>query len=61
VLINNAGIMQSDQADGKVDDELLLATVNTNLIGPIRMTSALIEHLKTLPFQPSAAAAICCC
>jgi uncharacterized oxidoreductase len=47
VLINNAGIMQPDQAGGKVDDALLLATINTNLIGPIRMTSALIEHLKT--------------
>jgi uncharacterized oxidoreductase len=47
VLINNAGIMQPDQAAGKIDDTLLLATVNTNLIGSIRMTSALIEHLKT--------------
>src|SRR6202045_942491 len=47
VLINNAGIMLPDQAAGKVDEELLLATVNTNLIGSIRMTSALIEHLKT--------------
>jgi uncharacterized oxidoreductase len=47
VLINNAGIMQPDQAAGKVDDALLLATINTNLIGPIRMTSALIGHLKT--------------
>src|ERR1700736_5753505 len=47
VLINNAGIMQPDQAAGKVDDALLLATINTNLIGPIRMTSALIEHIKT--------------
>jgi uncharacterized oxidoreductase len=47
VLINNAGIMFPDGADGPVDDELLSATVETNLLGPIRMTSALIEHLKT--------------
>jgi uncharacterized oxidoreductase len=39
--------MQPDRAAGKIDDALLLATVNTNLIGSIRMTSALIEHLKT--------------
>jgi uncharacterized oxidoreductase len=31
VLINNAGIMQPDQAAGKVDDALLLDTINTNL------------------------------
>lgn len=47
VLINNAGIMQPDQAAGKVDDALVRATIDTNLIGPIRMTSALVEHLKT--------------
>jgi uncharacterized oxidoreductase len=47
VLINNAGIMFPDGAGGPVDDELLSATVDTNLLGPIRMTSALIEHLKT--------------
>jgi uncharacterized oxidoreductase len=46
VLINNAGIMLADGADGPVNDELLSATVETNLLGPIRMTSALIEHLK---------------
>ena len=47
MLINNAGIMLPDGAQGPVDDELLRATVETNLLGPIRMTSALIEHLKT--------------
>ena len=46
VLINNAGIMLPDQAAGRVDDTLLIDTVTTNLVGPIRMTSALIEQLK---------------
>jgi uncharacterized oxidoreductase len=46
VLVNNAGIMFPDGAEGPVDDELLSSTVDTNLLGPIRMTSALIEHLK---------------
>ena len=49
VLINNAGIMLLDHADGPVDDAIALSTVSTNLLGPIRMTSALIEHLKTKP------------
>jgi uncharacterized oxidoreductase len=46
VLINNAGIMQVDDVAGDVDDELIAATIATNLAGPIRLMGALIEHLK---------------
>jgi uncharacterized oxidoreductase len=47
VLINNAGIMQIDDVTAPVDEELLVSTVTTNLLGPIRMTGALIETLKS--------------
>jgi uncharacterized oxidoreductase len=47
VLINNAGIMEPDQAAGVIDDKLLVSTVTTNLLGPIRLTSALVDHLKS--------------
>ncbi len=49
VLINNAGIMHIDNAGAPVDDAMAASTVTTNLLGPIRMTSALIEHLKAQP------------
>ena len=54
VLVNNAGIMKPDGVAGVVDDALVASIVTTNLLGPIRMTSALIEHLKK---QPAAAVA----
>jgi len=49
VLINNAGIMKPDAAQGVVDDSIITSIVTTNLLGPIRMISALIEHLKSQP------------
>ncbi|HMA49812.1 MAG TPA: SDR family NAD(P)-dependent oxidoreductase, partial [Magnetospirillaceae bacterium] len=42
-----AGIMDFDAAAAEIDDGKMVATITTNLMGPIRMTSALIEHLKT--------------
>jgi uncharacterized oxidoreductase len=47
VLINNAGIMEPDQAAGIIDEKLLASTVTTNLLGPIRLTSALVDQLKS--------------
>ncbi len=46
VLINNAGIMEPDDAASDIDEKLLVSTVTTNLLGPIRLTSALIDQLK---------------
>jgi len=46
VLFNNAGIMQIDNIAGPIDDKLIVSTITTNLMGPMRLTSALIEHLK---------------
>jgi uncharacterized oxidoreductase len=46
VLINNAGIMEIDDASTPIDDDLISRTITTNLMGPIRLTSALVEHMK---------------
>lgn len=49
VVINNAGIMFADDPSQPVDDERLVAIVETNLLGPIRMISAFLPHLQTRP------------
>lgn len=46
VLVNNAGIMPFDDPSAEIDDATAQRIITTNLLGPIRMTSALIEHLK---------------
>ena len=46
VLINNAGIMLLDNVGGAVDEHLLVSTVTTNFGGPVRLSAALIDHLK---------------
>jgi uncharacterized oxidoreductase len=46
VVINGAGVMQIDNAASAIDDEMIVSTVNTNLVGVIRLTGALIEHLR---------------
>ncbi|MCJ2036453.1 SDR family oxidoreductase [Methylobacterium sp. J-068] len=49
VVINNAGIMRSEVLDQPRDLSDAEATVITNLLGPIRLTDALIEHLGRQP------------
>ncbi|MBE0339665.1 MULTISPECIES: SDR family NAD(P)-dependent oxidoreductase [unclassified Paenibacillus] len=47
VLFNNAGIYVPDDPSDVVDEDVLVQTVNTNLLGPVRMASALLGHLKS--------------
>lgn len=50
VVIHNAGIMRAERIDADrydiVDAE---ATIATNLLGPIRLTAALLPHLRSRP------------
>ncbi|VVE41172.1 short-chain dehydrogenase [Pandoraea terrae] len=49
VVINNAGIMPFDDAGGPLDDEQAVHLVDTNLLGPVRVSAAFVEHLKRQP------------
>lgn len=46
VLVNNAGIMRFEPLDRARDLADAEATITTNLLGPIRLTNALVDHLQ---------------
>ena len=47
VVINNAGVMRGEDVTTKRDLADAEATIVTNLLGPIRLIDAVIDHLKT--------------
>lgn len=49
ILVNNAGIMRFEDAGAKRDLADAEATITTNLLGPIRLIDALIDHLVAQP------------
>lgn len=50
VVVNNAGIMPFDDASaGALDDAQAELLVDTNLLGPVRVSAAFVEHLKRQP------------
>lgn len=49
ILFNNAGVMQHEDIDSRRDLAATEAMIAINLLGPIRLTNALVDHLKTRP------------
>ncbi len=49
IVIHNAGIMRPEDFLNKPDAADAEAIVTTNLLGPIRLTAALLPHLKKQP------------
>ncbi|MCW3837751.1 SDR family oxidoreductase [Sphingomonas canadensis] len=49
VLVNNAGMMRFEELTARRDLADAEATITTNLLGPIRLTNALIDHLAAQP------------
>ena len=45
VLVNNAGIMRYEDASARRDLADAQEMITTNLLGPIRLTNALVDHL----------------
>ncbi len=48
-VINNAGISAMDDPSAPLDDAQTAGLIETNLLGSLRVSSALVEHLKTRP------------
>lgn len=46
VVVNNAGIMRYEDIGSRCDLGDAEATITTNLLGPIRLNNALVDHLK---------------
>ena len=52
VLINNAGIMRAEKLQAQQADLAdAESIVTTNLLGPIRLTAALLQHLQQQPYS----------
>jgi uncharacterized oxidoreductase len=50
VLLNNAGIMKAENLTAEtIDLSVAEATITTNLLAPIRLTAALLPHLRRQP------------
>lgn len=49
LLVSNAGIMVDDDPTRPLDDDVLTAVVATNFLGPVRLISAFIDHLRGRP------------
>jgi uncharacterized oxidoreductase len=49
VLVNNAGVMRYENVTTRRDLTDAEETITTNLLGPIRLTNALIDHLVSRP------------
>ncbi len=48
-VIHNAGIMRAEDLAGDYDTSDAETTIATNLLGPIRLTAALLPHFKAQP------------